>query len=297
MKKPIQSVTNQHALPQPNKPLLFHRIWAHSDLQLAEPAQAEATLAGAVDDLIGIHWQPDAIWCIGDAHCGVNAALLSKVAKINIAQLTRLHAPVYYALGNHELDLVASGIPCVPLHDLALKEPNWHVARREDFYFCAEFGMFLAVFFNDHLAPDGTWWHFHGSHHGKGYPYTKKHYDQLRRRISKHHGPVILASHYAFPGGQRPSKQLAQFLPLPPNARAHLYGHAHIGDLVWNKENPWQRKNPIIGDARPQINISALESKRSPGSHSALLELYSNGAIVVKIRCHLERRWLERFVV
>jgi hypothetical protein len=77
--------------------------------------------------------------------------------------------------------------------------------------------------------------------------------------------------------------------------RLHLHGHAHIGDLVWNKENPWQRENPITGDARKQFNISALETARTPGSHSALLELYSDGAIKLRIRCHLEKKWVEEF--
>ncbi len=49
----------------------------------------------------------------------------------------------------------------------------------------------------------------------------------------------MIASHYAFPGGQKPSALQAQLLPLPANVRALLRGHPHIGDLKWNKDDPW----------------------------------------------------------
>lgn len=76
------------------------RIWVHSDLQLAEPEEAEIILSTAVDDLLELGIALDAVWCLGDAHCGTNETALQKVAAINIAQLQRLQAPVYYVMGN-----------------------------------------------------------------------------------------------------------------------------------------------------------------------------------------------------
>jgi calcineurin-like phosphoesterase family protein len=271
------------------------RIWVHSDLQLAEPSQAETTLATAVDDLLEQGLKLDAVWCLGDAHCGTNEASLQTVAAINVAQLRRLRAPVYYVLGNHEMDLTASGVRRFPLHDLVTDDADWRVAALDEFYFCAEFGGFLVVFMGDHAAREGGWWTAHGYANGDDYPHSSERYDALRQKMRDHNGPVVIASHYALPGGQRSAPLMERLLPLPENVRLHLHGHAHIGDLVWNKENPWQRANPVTGHKLKQFNISALESVRTPGSHSALLELYPDGAIALRIRCHLEKQWVEEF--
>lgn len=273
------------------------RIWVHSDLQLAKPEQAEVTLATAVDDLLELAIPLDAVWCLGDAHCGCNETELDAVAKINIAQLRRLNAPVYYVMGNHEMDLIAGGVQRLPLHELASRDAKWHTAALDEFYFCAQFGEFLVVFMGDHAATDGSWWTQHSYANGENYPHTPDSYQNLRQLMQEHSGPVIIASHYALPGGQRPGPLMEQLLPLPENVVVHLHGHAHIGDLVWNKERPWQRENPITGDSRKQFNISALESVRSPGSHSALLELYANGAVALNIRCHLKKQWIEKFFI
>jgi calcineurin-like phosphoesterase family protein len=271
------------------------RIWVHSDLQLAEPLAAATTLAKAVDDLLELGLKLDAIWCLGDAHCGANEAALRAVAAINVAQLRRLNASVYYVLGNHEMDLTASGVRRFPLYELAASDTDWHMAALDEFYFCAEFCGFLVVFMGDHAAREGNWWTAHGYANGDDYPHTPASYEELRRRMRDYDGPVIIASHYALPGGQRPGPLMERLLPLPDNVRLHLHGHAHIGDLVWNKENPWQRENPITGDTRKQYNVSALETARTPGSHSTLLELYPDNSISLRIRCHLEKRWLEEF--
>jgi hypothetical protein len=114
--------------------------------------------------------------------------------------------------------------------------------------------------------------------------------------MEDHGGPVIIASHYALPGGQRPNARLAELLPLPPNVSLFLHGHAHIGDTVFNAENPWQRANPISGETRLQYNISALESWRSPGSHSAILDLVDGVPERLRIRCHEKQEWVEEFV-
>lgn len=274
------------------------RIWVHSDLQLDEPAQAEAVLSTAVNDLLKLQISIDAVWCLGDAHCGTNEAALQSVAAINIAQLQRLQAPVYYVMGNHETDIRrAQGVSNFPLHDLVTDNPNWHMAALDEFYFCAEFNGYLVVFMGDHAAQDGSWWTSAGCINGDAYPHSPDSYNKLRRLISDYDGPVIIASHYAFPGGQRPSRLMERLLPLPENVRLHLHGHAHIGDLVWNKERPWQRENPITGHTQKQFNISALESLRSPGSHSALMELSSDGSVALHIRCHLEKKWLVHFQI
>ena len=89
---------------------------------------------------------------------------------------------------------------------------------------------------------DGSWWASYGEVYGDGYPYCSDSYDKLRSLICNYKGSIITASHYAFPGRQRPNDLIKQLFPLPGNVRFHLYVHAHIGDMVWNKECPWQRE-------------------------------------------------------
>jgi calcineurin-like phosphoesterase family protein len=272
------------------------RIWVHSDLQLARPAEAEEVLTRAVDDMLQLSLPLDAVWCLGDAICHTDEAALDEVARINMAQLRRLNAPVYYVMGNHEMDLMNKGIARFPLWERAAQDGQWRVGALEDFYFWEEFGNFMVVFMGDHAARDGSWWTSHGYANGQSYSHTVMQYEALRRRMERFSGPVIIASHYAFPGGQRPAPLMERLLPLPSNVVLHLHGHAHIGDLVWNKENPWKRANPITGDARHQYNISALETARSAGSHSALLELYPDSTVSLHIRCHLREEWGQELI-
>jgi len=275
------------------------RIWVHSDLQLGHPAAAEAILSTAVDDLLSLGPPPDAVWCLGDAVCGSDLQQQEQLSRIVIAQLGRLGVPICYVMGNHEMDLMrVHGIPRYPLYEAARAEPLWHTTdTSEDVFFVRQFCGIPVVFLSDDAARDGSWWVNHVGVHGetahrKGEALILP---PLREAIARHPGPVLLAGHYALPGGQRPLTRLDALFPLPPNLRLHLHGHAHIGDLSINAANPWQRENPVEGHSLRQYNISALENVRSPGSHSAVLELETAGPVSLAIRCHLERRWLERF--
>ncbi len=275
-------------------------IWIHSDLQLNLPERAEAILSQSVDDLVQLGIQPDEVWCLGDAVCGGQESTLCEVAQINLHHLRRLGAPVFYVMGNHEMDLKRlDNRNRFLLREQAASDPLWHMAPLESPYLLRKHGETLIVLMGDHAAEDGSWWTSHGLVHGEHgrYPHLPETYRELRRIIDTHAGQVIIASHYAFPGGQRPSRLMGHLLPLPPNVALHLHGHAHIGDLVHNKEYPWRRENPIDGETIHQYNISALESVRSPGSHSALLEFGACGPITLRIRCHAKRQWLEEFSV
>ncbi len=46
---------------------------------------------------------------------------------------------------------------------------------------------------------------------------------------------------------------------------------------------------------RPNDWGSKTHPSRSPGSHSAILEFGPQGPTLLRIRCHLERRWTETF--
>lgn len=276
-------------------------VWIHSDLQLASPEAARDVLAAAVDDVIDLDLNVGGIWCLGDALCGKDQDALAEVARINVEQYERLDVPVCYVMGNHEMDLRRNGIHRYPLLDAIADHPQWHtMASRGDFYFARRFFGTMVVFMGDHLATDGAlWWTTHGllqDLQGVGvYPHQPQDYEALRKAMADHDGPVVTASHYAYPGGQRPSALMRQLLPLPDSVRLHVYGHAHIGDLVHNKVHPYRRNNPIEGQSLRQFNISALETRRSAGSHSAFLEFGPEGPTQLRIRCHLEKRWTESF--
>ncbi|MET0263598.1 MAG: metallophosphoesterase [Rariglobus sp.] len=276
------------------------RIWVISDIQQSAPSDALATLSAAVDDILATGLELDGVWCLGDALRGAEEPALEEVADIFIRQLARLNLPVCYLLGNHDVDLKrVSDVDRHPLWERARAEPNWHVAERlDDFFFARRIGNCLAVFMGDHAHSGGEWFTTHGGVSGRArerYPHDEASYARLSQALADFGGPVILASHYALPGGQKPSALMTRLLPLPANVKLFMHGHAHIGDLVWNKDNPWQRNNPVEGQPMRQFNVSALETVRSPGSHSAVVEIGADGPESLRIRCHQRREWLETF--
>jgi calcineurin-like phosphoesterase family protein len=277
------------------------RVWVLADIQPTSAERARQTLAAAVDDVLQLPERPDAVWILGDALRGPDEGLLAAVAGLFISEIGRLELPVCYLLGNHDMDLSKSRDSNLhPLLDLARGKPGWHLPDPLDgFFFARRFGPCLAVFLGDHADPSWRWWTTHGGAMEKtegAYPHSAADYARLSRSMAGFGGPVVVASHYAFPGGQKPSKLIAQLLPLPDNVKLVLHGHAHIGDLVWNKEDPWERDHAVEGQPElRQINISALESERSPGSHSAFLDLGPQGPFRMRIRCHEQRAWTQEF--
>lgn len=273
-------------------------VWVISDIQSTNEARARQVIRDATDDILEQNIPLSAVWCLGDALRGPDLELLNLATSAFLSQLSRCGAPICYVLGNHDMDYRNQTGNChFPLWEGARAEPNWHVQERlEDFYLLRRFGKWLVVFLGDHADPAGKWFSTHGIVRGEeSYPYMAEDYAELSRQIGGYDGPVILASHYAFPGGQKPSGLQAQLLPLPANVRALLHGHAHIGDLKWNRDDPWERVHAVEGQSFLQYNISALEPDRSPGSHSALLEFRPSGAVGMRIRCHETKEWVGEF--
>jgi len=275
------------------------RVWIQSDLQLSNPEVARKVLTDAVDDMLELDLGIGAIWCLGDVMCGKQIDDVINLANMTIEQLGRLNVPICYVMGNHDADLKrVHGLDRYPLYEMAREHPMWHVSDNiDDMYFARMVYGTLVIFMGDHMARDGSWWTSHGHVAAKPelYPYSPKHYNDLRDAIGRHPGPVATASHYSYPGGQRQADLYQNLLPLPDNVKFHCYGHAHIGDLVWNKENPYLRPNPINGQSLIQFNISALETARTPGSHSAVLDIGPQGPEQLRIRCHLEKKWVDTY--
>lgn len=279
---------------------VLRRIWVHSDLQTADATLARHLLEQALDDWRRVEVSFDEIWCLGDEVHGPRLDVQEATAEAVMSVLSSTGLPVSYVMGNHEMDLKRQGgLDRYPLRELALHRTGWHIGTDlAQPGFTRALGPWLVVFLGDCAAPDGSWWSSHGHRHGKADTIAEREaFEVLRREMAAHPGPVIIASHYSLPGGQRPAENLRWLLPLPANVCFGLYGHAHIGDLIYNAEFPWRRENPVEGSAVRQFNVSALETRRSPGSHSALLEILHDEGCRLRFRCHQERRWLEAFAI
>jgi calcineurin-like phosphoesterase family protein len=275
-------------------------IWIISDIQPVSLEQAELVLRSAVDDILELDLRPDSVWILGDAYRGKDQDLIERIVDLYVEQTNRLGVPICYLLGNHEMDLSSAlDTNIFPLYERGKLE-GWQVqGDLGEYFFSRVFGETLVVFLGDHAEAERQWWTTHGhvrEARAASYPYSEKQYRNLARLMGEYEGPVIIAAHYALPGGQKPSGLLAQLRPLPPNVKLVLHGHAHIGDLVWNKADCWERLHPVEGQpGLRQINVSALEIERSPGSHSAWLRLDENGPAELRIRCHQARQWLETY--
>lgn len=279
-----------------------HCIWINSDLQLNQVDLARTVLRNAVEDVLSLDLPLVEAWCLGDALVGSDLDALETVADESVALYERLGVPIAYVMGNHEMDLKrATGMDRFPLYERVKDRAGWHTMESlSDFYFVREVLGHKVVFMGDHAAEDGSWFTSGGILRGEmkdQYPHLPAGYAALREAIAVSDKPVLTVSHYALRGGQRPSKLLDALLPLPDSVRAHFHGHAHIGDMVWNKDNPWERVNPIEGSQVLQFNVSALETLRSPGSHSAVLTFRQDGSLWVRFRCHLEREWIREWVI
>jgi hypothetical protein len=287
------------------RPFAKHRVWIFSDLQQSEPAKARAGLSTAVEDYRRLGLPCDRFWYLGDAIEGDDPSRLEEMAAMHVELLEPLGVPLRYALGNHDLDLLRSGRGVVGLDALPFARtvggvPGWcTIAGMEQFYFMDELGDYAVVFLSDHAAASGEWASTHGVVHGDAdrYPHGPEAYEALRREIAACGKPVILAGHYAFAGGNRPSALLNRLLPLPDNVLVHFHGHAHIGDAQWAGKDCYRKIGFTEGQPLVQINVSSLENDRGSAVRSVFLEIYEDGGMGVYFRDHDRAAWAELYVM
>lgn len=204
-----------------------------------------------------------------------------------------LGVPICYCLGNHDLQYATSN--CVnddsvflPFYDIVKRHKNWHTI--ENFsqpYFKVPLGRYMVYFLSDHIAEDKSWYSIHGRifDENNKYPHIET-YKKIKSEISREQGPVILAAHYSFLGGNRPSKLFDNLLPLPQNVKIHFYGHAHIGDYDWAKENAYRRISWVDWHDIPQINVSSFEHIRGDKCRSIFLHIYEDDSFGIFFRNH-----------
>lgn len=279
------------------------RLWLISDLQQREPQNAEKFLSCAMNDFKNAVKLPvDGICYLGDSSEGIDREKIDCMTSMQIQQFELLHVPIYYAMGNHELDFYKhaphqdGSAPELPFYNAVKTLPLWNcISSQEDICFFHDFGCFFSVFLSDHASSHGDWYATHGCGNGT-YPYTSEDYQKINERIAAAGKPVFLFSHYPFPGGNRPSDLMAQMLPLPQNVRAHFYGHAHIGDAAWAKENLFRKISCVENQSIMQFDISSLDNLRGSTVRSAFFEYYGDGEYSVFWRDHKHALWEDFFL-
>lgn len=282
-----------------------YRIWLFSDLQQSVPDHAEYCLTTAVRDFQQLGLDCDYIWYLGDAVEGSDRERLEKMVNIQQDLLKPLNIPLRFVLGNHDFDYLRAHkdkeeYPPVFFYDTVLKTPDWKtIDSLSSFYFIEELEDYKIIFLSDHGDPKGEWVSTHGKVHGnqEKYPHTKEDYLQLKQIIEESSKRIITVSHGAFPGGNRPFALWEQLLPLPEHVKVHFYGHSHIGDAVFGKENVY-RKVAYIDHAKiPQINVSSLENRRGDEVRSVFLEIYHDHTMGIYFRDHEKERWADLYMI
>ena len=270
-----------------------HKIWILSDLQQRDPSKAKECLDISMRDFEKMKSPADMIWYLGDAVEGDDLDDLIAMSKMQEAAFEKTNLPLCYVMGNHELDYSMSDknkekTPTMPFYEIVKKHKHWHTTENfEDWYYRVEVGDFAVYFMSDHIASDLSWAQRHGRVFGDetAYPYDSKIKD-LRTQLQNETKPIITASHYSYAGGNRESEFQSKLLPLPQNVKIHFYGHAHIGDYTWAKEDAYRRISWVNWHDIPQIDVSSFEHIRGNTCRSVFLHIYNDNSFGIFFRNH-----------
>jgi hypothetical protein len=294
------------------RPHVRHRVWVISDLQQSVPAEARRCLSAALEDVRSLALPVGQVWYLGDAVEGARGEHLEEMAAMQVAALASLDAPVRYVLGNHDFDFLrdaggegggggGGGGRSAAFREAVRRVPGWRTTESiESFHFFDRLGEFTLCFLSDHADPAGRWVSTHGAVHGEPhlYPHPAGAYEAVRDQIAAAApGPVIVCSHYAFAGGNRPSGLHDRLLPLPANVRLHLYGHAHVGDAAWAGKDLYRKIACVDGHPIVQCDVASLEDGRGSAIRSMVLEVYADRSLGLYFRNHSARRWEEHLLL
>ena len=282
------------------------RVWVISDLQQVIPEMAEDCLRRALEDVRELGGAFSSIWYLGDAMEGKEIGRVEEMTAMQVRLLGDIGVPVRFIMGNHDLDcstaLPVGSSPVLPVWEAFRKVPGWRTtASYSDFYFTEVYGEALVVFLSDHVAPDLRWiatqQEVRGAEPGS-YSISVEAYQRLHAEMAAWKGPVILAGHYAFPGGARGAPEdglLTRLLPLPDSVKLILHGHAHTGDWPYGREKTYQRIGWVDWHPVPQVNVSSLDRTRGSQTRSVILDFYANGSLGLFFRDHEDKIWSDAF--
>ncbi len=276
-----------------------HKIWIISDLQQSNPEYAKECLDISMKDYKQMGSPADMIWYLGDSIEGSNLEHLQKMTQMQEQAFEATDLPLCYVIGNHDFDYTRNiknvPFPTIPFFEMVKAHEGWHTSTSyTEPYFKVPLGNFMVYFFSDHIAEDMSWLVSHGGVHGatEQYPYMGL-YAQIREEIASEKRPVITASHYAYPGGNREAYLMSKLFPLPENVKIHFYGHAHIGDYKWAKEHAYRRISWADWHDIPQINVSSFEHIRGQKCRSVFLHIYEDDSMGIFFRNHDDQMFSE----
>lgn len=284
------------------EPMVKHRIWVISDLQQAIPERATHCMTRAVADFLSLGKKVELVNYLGDSVEGANLDFLHEMTDMQINEMAKVDAPVYYIPGNHDFDYYCHNtyrehnmIPMtIPFVERIRNVPQWHVPEdMTKMFFSVDLGDIALGYFPDHADPAGKWFTTHGDVRAdRGfYPYRPEAYRAVMDTIAAMNKPVLTFSHYSFPGGNREAPMFKHFFPLPDNLRMHFYGHAHIGDAKWAGKDCHRKLCGIDDHIQMQVNVASLENYRGTAIRSVIIEWYENNEIGILFRNHTLHCW------
>ena len=268
-----------------------HKIWILSDLQQSNPDYAKECLDISMADYEQMGRPADMIWYLGDSVEGNDREHLLKMCAMQEEAFGKTGLPLCYTMGNHDMDYARtqtdSAKPYLPFYEMVKRHEGWYTAPACDCpYFKVPLGDFVIYFFCEHIAEDKSWW-THGFVLGKKENYPNQPlFERIREEMARENKPIITASHHSFLGGNRESELFSSILPLPENVKIHFYGHAHIGDYDWAKENAYRRIAWVDWHDIPQINVSSFEHIRGKKCRSVFLHIYEDNSFGIFFRNH-----------
>ncbi len=276
-----------------------HKIWIFSDLQQGNPKYAKECLDVSVADYKSMGKPADMMWYLGDSIEGFGVEHIDHVLKMTEMQIKTfegLDIPLCYVMGNHEIQF-SNGVnkekPFVPIYDEIRKHSNWHTTKDyDDWYFKIQLGEFVVYFISEHTTQGNEPQFWVSNEAPKNDVYYNK-VEKLKAEMKNETCPIITASHYSFPGGNRASNAFNDLFPLPKNHKIHFYGHAHIGDYKWAKENAYRRISSVDWHDIPQVNVSSFEHIRGNTCRSVFLHIYNDNTMGVFFRDHDNRCFTE----
>ncbi len=290
------------------EPKVKHRIWVISDLQQSLPERATHCMTRAMADFLTLNKEVELVNYLGDSVEGADLGFIRQMTEMQMEELSKITAPVYYIPGNHDFDYYCfktyrerEKIPMtIPFIEMVKGNPQWHVpADMTKMSFTVDLGDIALVYFPDHADPEGKWFTTHGEVRGdKGfYPYWGDAYKAVMEDIAALGKPVLTFSHYSYPGGNREAPLFRSFFPLAPNIRMHFYGHAHIGDAKWAGKDCHRKICGVDDHPVMQINCASLENYRGSAIRSVIVEWYEDDEIGILFRNHTLHVWDDYMVV
>lgn len=273
------------------------RVWIISDLQQSKPERARECLTKALEDFEKLNLKCDRIWYLGDSVEGSNMAHLDEMTAMQEQAFEKLGIPLCYVLGNHDTDPLPDGRR-VPFYDMMKLHSDWKcIEKCDDYFFFDTIADFDVLFISDHFDRNFEWSAKHGGVYGdkSKYPYNDEDFKALMKKAGSSGKKLITASHYSYPGGNRSSNFMAEFMPLPQNVVMHVYGHAHIGDRQWAGKDAMRKVSWVDGADIPQIDVASLEYGRGSAVRSVFMEIYDD-MIMLLFRDHEKMAWTESFI-